>query len=119
MERWKRKDDGREITAQRSRQKRVVIRFNDEEYAAFQQQVAAAGMSAQEYGRRALLDQPIANTDAIKDLVPELGKIGGNLNQIARALNSTRYYDYKLVTANQKELGEIWQLLKSLLQELR
>lgn len=118
MERWK-TEDGKEITTQRKRPNRVVIRLSDEEYTEFQQWAASAGMSYQEYGRRALLNQTITNTDAIKELVPQLGKIGGNLNQIAKALNSTRYFDYRLITHNQKELMEIWQLLRQFLAERR
>ena len=39
------------------------------------------------------------------------------MNQIAHALNGGRYYQYNLITDNQKELDKVWQSLKQFLQK--
>lgn len=97
---------------ERKRAKQIKFYMNEEEAAQLQELVEQSGMSRQEYLIKAATGQTITNTDGIKELLPQLGKIGNNLNQIARALNESRYYDYRLITKNQKELSELWQLLR-------
>ena len=79
--------------------------------------VEQSGMSQQEYILSCVLNKPITNTDGIKELIPELKRVGNNLNQIAHALNGGRYYQYNLITDNQKELDKVWQSLKQFLQK--
>lgn len=101
---------------ERTRQFQAKVRLTEPELALLQTLASEAGMSQQEYMRRAILDAPIQNMDGLKELLPELKRIGNNLNQIAHALNGTGYYKYNLITENQKELKEIWQLLRQCLQ---
>lgn len=102
----------------RTRPKQIVIRLSEAELQAVKEKVEQSGMSQQEYIIRALLEKPVLNSDGIKEIVPELKAVGNNLNQIAKALNGSKYYSYNLITDNQKELGEIWQQLKQFLQKL-
>jgi len=55
-------------------------------------QAAAAGLALAEYVRRSVLGQRVgpARTAADDRLLLELNRVGVNLNQIARALNSDR-----------------------------
>lgn len=55
-------------------------------------QAAAAGLALAEYVRRGVLGQRVApaRTAADDRLLLELNRVGVNLNQIARALNSDR-----------------------------
>lgn len=103
----------------RKRQVQIKFRMSEDEAAAFRAKVEASGMSIQEYLTKTATGKEIVNTDGIKKLIPQISKLGSNLNQIARALNENKYYDYKLITENQKELKEVWQLLRQYLQELR
>lgn len=103
----------------RTRPKQIVIRMSEEEYAALKLQIEKAGMSQQDYLIRAALGARITNTDGIKELLPQLGKVGGNLNQIARKLNERGFVDYKgELSAALKGCDEVWQLLKQYLREL-
>src|SRR5699024_562644 len=55
-----------------------------------------AGMSISDFLRSLALDQEInstANPDELKKIRAELGKIGSNINQIARAVNSGEPYE--------------------------
>lgn len=101
----------------RTRAKQVVIRMSEEEYAAMKNKVEASGMKQSEYLIKCITNKNVTNTDGVKELAIQLKRVGVNLNQIAEALNSKGYYDYRLITQNQEELNEIWQLLKQYLQK--
>lgn len=101
----------------RTRPKQIVIRVSEEELEQIKKKVEQSGKSQQQYIIEALTQKQVTNTDGIKELMPELKRVGNNLNQIAKALNSTGYYDYRLITQNQKELNEVWQSLKQYLQK--
>lgn len=101
----------------RKRNVQINIRISEAEAEQLRKKVEQSGMSMQEYLLGCALNKPITNTDGIKELYPEIKRIGNNLNQIAKALNGSTYYSYSLITQNQKELEKIWQLLKQYLQK--
>lgn len=101
----------------RTRAKQVVIRMSDEEYAAMKKKVEASGMKQSEYLIKCITNKNVTNTDGLKELAIQLKRVGVNLNQIAEALNGRGYYEYGLITQNQKELSELWQLLRQYLQK--
>ena len=76
----------------------VKTRMTEEEYADFTERVKFCGISQSEFIRRATENaviKPVITVSpvnekllsAIGQLTAQLGKIGGNLNQIARFLN--------------------------------
>ena len=76
----------------------VKTRMTEEEYAEFAERLSACNMSQAEFIRQAITGaaiRPIITVSPVNDellaavgkLTAEYGKIGGNLNQIARALN--------------------------------
>ena len=101
----------------KTRPKQLSFRVSEEEYQQLQEKISESGKNQQEYILSCVLEKQIVNTDGIKELIPELKRIGNNLNQIAKALNGSTYYSYSLITQNQKELEKIWQLLKQYLQK--
>ena len=101
----------------RTRPKQIVIRVSEEELAQIKEKVEQSGKSQQQYIIEALTQSNIVNLDGLKEIYPELKRQGNNLNQIAHALNGGRYYQYNLITDNQKELDKVWQLLKQYLQK--
>lgn len=104
--------------ANKSRPKQVMFRLSEEEAEKLQRKVEQSGMSQQEYILKAVLEKPITNTDGIKELIPELKRQGANLNQLIKKLNERGFIDYKQELPQlEKELKEIWQLLKQYLQE--
>lgn len=74
------------------RTERFNLRFTAAELAHIQQQAHAAGIDATEFLRRRALGYvvPPAPRRADASLVSELNRVGQNLNQIARNLNSGR-----------------------------
>ena len=76
----------------------VKTRMTEEEYAEFAQRLSACNMSQAEFIRQAITGaaiRPIITVSPVNDellaavgkLTAEYGRIGGNLNQIARTLN--------------------------------
>ena len=76
----------------------IKTRLTEEEYADFTARLSPYGMSQSEFIRQAITRatiRPIVTVSPVNDellsavgrLTAEYGKIGGNLNQIARALN--------------------------------
>ena len=76
----------------------VKTRLTEEEYAEFSERVSLCKMSQAEFIRQALTKsriRPVITVSPVNDellsavgkLTAEYGKIGGNLNQIARCLN--------------------------------
>ena len=80
------------------RRRVIKTRLTEEEYAEFSERVTLCKMSQSEYIRQALTKsriRPVITVSPVNDgllaalskLTAEYGKIGGNLNQIARSLN--------------------------------
>ena len=76
----------------------VKTRMTEEEYADFATRLAPYGISQSEFIRRAIQGasiRPVVTVSPVNDellaalgkLTAEYGRIGGNLNQIARAIN--------------------------------
>ena len=76
----------------------IKTRLSDEEYADFTKRLAPYGISQSEFLRQAIRRaaiRPVIHVSAVNDellsavgkLTAEYGRIGGNLNQIARYLN--------------------------------
>ena len=73
----------------------IKTRLSDEEYADFTKRLAPYGISQSEFLRQAIRQaaiRPVIHVSAVNDellsavgkLTAEYGRIGGNLNQIAR-----------------------------------
>ena len=70
------------------------------------------------YLRDSALDKKIVVINCVDELASELRKIGNNLNQLTRAVNSGYAYEVDL-RETREEVARIWQSLNSLLQEVR
>lgn len=116
---------GVEANKQR-RSKRFEIRFTDEEWAALQQRAIDAGASSTAiYARSILLpfnhqkDQETKAEHKLRmQLLASLGKIGSNINQIARALNRLKVWNdttqgiFQELTKIQEAVTTISELFK-------
>ncbi len=68
------------------------------------------------YLRDCALDKQITIINGAENVADELRRIGNNINQIARAVNSG-YVDAVDLTETRKELKTIWQSLNALVQD--
>ena len=74
--------------------KDVHLRMNETEYDLLAERAKANSMTVSDFIRNALVNQKViikyeitADVPEIKKLISEFGKIGSNLNQIARLVN--------------------------------
>ena len=70
------------------------------------------------YLRDCALGKKIIVISGVDDVANELRKIGNNLNQLTRAVNSGYCYEVDL-REMREEVARIWQSLNSLTQEVR
>lgn len=101
----------------KSRPYKYGFRVDDKEREIIEKKIAESGKSKQDFFLKSVLDKKVYKTEDIHELATELKRIGNNLNQIAKVLNSKGSCDFELLTENQKELNELWQLLKLFLQK--
>lgn len=80
----------------RQRQHSLTVRFNAAEHAAVVAQAEAIGLSAASFARTQLLDvpppraarRPPVERAQVAQLLGHIGKVGSNINQIAKTLNT-------------------------------
>lgn len=72
----------------------ITLKLTDNELACLEQSAEALNISRVEYLRNLILEKPmiykyevVADNEQLKKLNAEIGKIGSNLNQIAKHLN--------------------------------
>ena len=101
----------------KTRPKQLSFRVNEEEYQQLQEKVFQSGKNQQENILSCFLEKQIVNTDGIKELIPELKRIGNNLNQIAKRCNEGGVLPSEAEVREQgEELKQVWQLLRRYLQ---
>ena len=104
------------VLVNRTRPKQIVIRMSEEEYQTIKKKVEKSGMKQQEYLIKAITGKTILNTDGLKELAPEIKRIGVNLNQIAKTCNQGNQATFDEIKQIGEELNEVWQLLRQLSQ---
>ena len=107
----------------------VKTRMTEDEYAEFSEQLSLYGISQAEYIRQAIRGlpiHPIIKVSPVNDellssigkLTAEYGKIGGNLNQIARSLNEYGAPYRELSSDVRAAIGELHDLKYELLRKV-
>ena len=74
--------------ANRKRSKQIVVRLSDEEYQKYIEQVEKSNLTQNEFFVKCITKKKIIVVDGLKETLTELKKIGVNLNQISKNLNS-------------------------------
>jgi hypothetical protein len=80
----------------RRRSHQSLIRWTDEEFTAISEKADKAGLAVAAFMRATALGnpgpraqrRPPADHRALRQILGEIGRIGNNINQIARAINS-------------------------------
>jgi len=96
----------------------ISMRVTPEQREIIEEKAYSSYRTPSMYLRDCALDKKIIVVKGIDEVANELRKIGNNLNQIAREVNSGYLYEVNL-TATREELKRIWQSLNSLTQEVR
>ena len=99
------------------REHRVTIRLTDIEFSIIENAAEQAEMSISEYMRTQTMEgnvtarfEIVADVDEIKKLISEFGKIGSNLNQIARYFNQGGILSSEMRNEIRKSLRDIYEM---------
>ena len=97
--------------------KDVHLRMNKIEYAILTERAKANDMTVSDFVRNALNNQKViikyeitADIPEIKKLISEFGKIGSNLNQIARYFNQGGILSSEMRNEIRKSLRDIYEM---------
>ena len=104
---------------QRQREKRAMVRLTAAEAAELQERAARAGLSAGAYLRACALGEsgprskraPPVNRALLAEALAALNRVGNNLNQIAKQLNSGGHPDRAAMADSRAELTAILELI--------
>lgn len=94
--------------ANRKRKNQVVVRLSDEEYQKYMEQVEKSKLKQNEFFIRCVTKKKIIVVDGLKETLSELKKIGVNINQISKNLNSG------IFQGADKELKEVKEEFKKM-----
>ena len=99
------------------REHRVTIRLTDTEFSIIENTAEQEDMSISEYMRKQIMEgqvntkfEIVADVKEIKKLIGELGKIGSNLNQIARYFNQGGIISSEMRKEIKKSLRDIYEM---------
>ena len=99
------------------REYRVTIHLTDTEFSIIENAATQAEMSISEYMRTQTMEgkvnarfEIVADVNQIKKLIGEFGKIGSNLNQIARYFNQGGVLSSEMRNEIRKSLRDIYEM---------
>ena len=102
---------------------RIYLRLADTEYEIVSANAKDANLSLAEYVRKQVMNQKIiikyeivADLPELKKLIAEFGKIGSNLNQIARHFNSGGIHSQEMRKAINQNLARIYEMKYEILK---
>ena len=95
----------------------IMLRLTDTEYEIVSESAKAAHLPLAEYVRKQVMKQKVtakyeivADLPELKNLVAEFGKIGSNLNQIARHFNSGGIHSQEMRKAIDQSVARIYEM---------
>ena len=95
----------------------VTLRFNDTEYEIVTGNAKDTGLPLAEYLRRQVMKgkeiakyEIVADVPELKKLVAEFGKIGSNLNQIARHFNQGGIHSQEMRQTINRCIAQIYEM---------
>ena len=101
----------------------ITLKLTDIELELLQEAAEITGLSRSEYIRKLLLEKEIhhqievvADIDDLKKLVSEYGKIGSNLNQIAKYFNTGGSRSLAVENEIHQCIADLFQLRKEVLK---
>ncbi len=101
----------------------VTLRFNDTEYEIVTGNAKDTGLPLAEFLRRQVMKgkviakyEIVADVPELKKLIAEFGKIGSNLNQIARHFNQGGIHSQEMRQAIGRCLAEIHEMQQEVIK---
>lgn len=96
---------------------RIYLRLTDTEYEIVAANAKNANLPLAEYARKQIMNKKVtvkyelvADLPELKKLIAEFGKIGSNLNQIARHFNSGGIHSQEMRKAIHQGIADIYEM---------
>lgn len=106
--------------ANRKRSRQLKIYLSDEEYAKFVEQVEKSKLTQTDFFIRCITKKKITVVDGLKETLTELKKIGVNINQISKNLNSGIFQNAdKELKAVKEEFAKVNDTMLELLKGVK
>lgn len=102
------------MNSNRKRKHQISIRLNDNEYEIFKTRLNETSLSQRKYIFNLIVNTPIFCIHELDIVEEQIRKIGVNINQIAKKVNTNSQATENELIAVKKEQIKIWQLLKQL-----
>ena len=107
----------RKVRSEPQKERFVDVRFDQATYNKIEAAARAADLSVSEYIRRMVIKGKItirqviiAEVPMLKKLIAEFGKIGSNLNQIARHYNGGGVRSWEMYDCTQRAISELYAM---------
>ena len=108
------------LGANRTENKQINFRVSEQEYQRLEQIANNLGMTVPTFCKKkaqgSKMKSPKIDRQGAIQIASELRRIGVNVNQMAKYLNSGESASERQIKALQKELNDIWRQLNSALQ---
>ena len=103
----------------RDRDKRLTVRFNNQEYLALQEYADRAGLSLSGFLRHTTLQtkpprqsyRPVKDHEKLALLLASIGRIGNNLNQLAYVANTGSWPEHHNLEQACADIREVRDML--------
>lgn len=104
----------------RTKNHQIKFYVSDKELVKLDKNVEKSMLNRSEFLRTVAIEKRVIVIEGLDNFVIQIKKIGVNINQIAKVLNSQNIFDCrKDLQLAQKELNKIWQLLNLLVQKVQ
>lgn len=101
----------------------IMLRLTDTEYEIVSANAKSANLPLAEYARKQITNKKViakyeivADVPELKKLIAEFGKIGSNLNQIARHFNSGGIHSQEMRKAIDQGIADIYEMKYAVLK---
>ena len=108
------------MAGNRTRKNAVLLYLSDDELRILDAKTKLSGLRSRSATLRQLIIEAMlyeVDYKELRDYNAQLGKIGGNINQIAKRINETRSIYQTDINEIRKEMNELWRLQKSMLSK--
>lgn len=103
----------------RERDKQIKFFVTNEELEVIKKKVEKSKLNQSDYLRKAALQKDIIVIEGVNDLTLELKRVGNNLNQLTRLAHEGKVNCNTELQEINREMKEVWQLLRQLIQKAR
>lgn len=93
----------------RTKEKQIKFYADEKEFQQIKKQIEKSKLSQQDYLLKCALDKNIIVIEDMKIFIGELKRIGNNLNQLTKVVNSEKILNTEELSKMNMELSEVWK----------